>query len=651
MRILRGQSNLEVSSTGFALFVVGVVLATFLGGAARTALRSEQVHTRIVNELRARFPKQDIQIGATEVLLSRGIWPGIGLKVEGLSMKQDVCGHLSFVLNIPHAVLPLSLWSLWNGRLRLNSIEIDGGEMHLDYRDCPRAEESGREKNEAHAKTPAEAPAHRSIQTPHIDWSALAQYMDGLDLKNFTITYEKNPTWKLVFTSAYLALGRDIAAQAVVDVEKSLPFGTLSHVVDFELRGDSSIMQWNVSTDFKEGHVRVNGSVDPSSEAGLVKVIVKQMPIKDLMSELYQMGAVGQDLKLKATWLSCTFKWEGHWTSYSEMPIAVRDCRVEGAYGAAELAAADVWLEGPDYFRVPAKFKVSELQLQPVAEALNRQVLPAVLSRLGVWSGTLEFTNKENWKIDGLLSGPEMVFSSQSVHGKQAIDHMHTELQKTSGKIHGQIKNVTVHDGLFDGVVGFELSDDWRTGVFQTRIDRFSLSPAIQKLLVGGSIGPISGQGTGRLENGELADFKGEFSLPDITGEGWHADNVRLRSQFAREIVQIEASARTASVDDSWKYFPQFRQVRMGDRDVKSASWRDLNAKLQVHKGGGSIQNISAAFEPAPGHAENWRGRGSWVRDGEFNAVVFTGSGKPAVLQGENGDLTVQEQPGPRSER
>src|SRR6185437_16637617 len=103
-----------------------------------------------------------------------------------------------------------------------------------------------------------------------------------------------------------------------------------------------------------------------------------------------------------------------------------------------------------------------------------------------------------NWKIDGLLSGPEIVFSSQSVHGKQAIDHVHTELEKTSGKIHGQIDNVIVHDGLFDGVLSFELSDDWRTGVFQTQIDRFSLSPVIQKLLVGGTIGPNSGQGRGR---------------------------------------------------------------------------------------------------------------------------------------------------------
>ena len=100
MRILRGQSNLEVSSKGFALFVVGLVLATFVGGAVRTALSSDQVHRRIVSELKNRFPKHEFQIGQTEVMLARGIWPGLGLRVRGLTFKQDVCGKLSFVLTI-----------------------------------------------------------------------------------------------------------------------------------------------------------------------------------------------------------------------------------------------------------------------------------------------------------------------------------------------------------------------------------------------------------------------------------------------------------------------------------------------------------------------------------------------------------------------
>src|SRR6185312_9227354 len=130
MRILRGRSNLEVSSTGFAWFVVGLVLATFLGGALRVALQSDRVHQRIVSELRERFPKQDIQIGATEVLLSRGVWPALGLRVHDLIVKQDVCGKLSFLLTLPDAVLPLDLLSLRNGTIRLNDVELNGGELH-----------------------------------------------------------------------------------------------------------------------------------------------------------------------------------------------------------------------------------------------------------------------------------------------------------------------------------------------------------------------------------------------------------------------------------------------------------------------------------------------------------------------------------------
>src|SRR6185312_7339483 len=137
MRIFRGQSNLEVSSKGFAWFVVGLVLATFVGGAARTVLNSTQVHERIVTELKNRFPRHEFQVGQTEILLSRGIWPGLALRVHDVTFKQEVCGKLSFLLTMPQTTLPLDLLSLIRGNIRLNDVEVEGGNIHLDYHDCP----------------------------------------------------------------------------------------------------------------------------------------------------------------------------------------------------------------------------------------------------------------------------------------------------------------------------------------------------------------------------------------------------------------------------------------------------------------------------------------------------------------------------------
>ncbi|MGZ3722632.1 MAG: hypothetical protein ACXVA9_06865, partial [Bdellovibrionales bacterium] len=620
MRILRGQSNLEVSSKGFAWFVVGLVLATFLGGALRTVLNSSQLHQRIVSELKNRFPKHEFEIGATEVLLSRGIWPGLGLRVRDLTFKQDVCGKLSFVLTIPQATLPLDLLGVLHGRIRLNDIEIEGGGLHLDYRDCapkPIAATVNATGNNQAAPNPP-----RPILAPKVNWKEAARFADGIELKNFAVTYEKSPTWKLVFNTAYLSLGEEAVAQARVDVEKSLPFGTLTHPVEFDLRGDENVMQWNFNADFKEGHVHLNGSLDVNNQAGLVKMNFRQVPIRDLMGEAYQMGFVDRELKLKATWLSCSLKWEGQLQSYAANPVDIRDCRVEGGYGRADLEQADLWLNGQDYFKVPAHIKVTQLQVLPMVEALDRQVLPAVLPKLGVWSGVLDFANGSSWSLDGHLSASEIIFSSQSMMGKQVVDSLHTDVKRAGAKIAAKIDDVHFHEGEFNGSVQFDLSSDWRDGTFRAQIDSFILSPSIQKLLVGGSIGALKAQGQGALSAGELSQWSGSFSLPEIKGEGWHAENIQVQSKFQGGSFHIEGLAKSAAADSAWRIYPQLRSVRTAAPE--QVSWRDLNGKFEINKNGGTVHSATA-YELPGGHP--WKGKGVWVRDGEFNGTLSVSGG------------------------
>jgi hypothetical protein len=644
MRILRGQSNLEVSSKGFAWFVVGLVLATFLGGALRTVLNSTQMHQRIVAELKNRFPKHEFQIGATEILLSRGIWPGLGLRVRELTFKQDVCGKLSFVLTIPQATLPLDILGLLHGRIRLNDIEIEGGGLHLDYRDC--APKSQAVVSAAGGSSSSPAPTPRPIVVPRVNWREAARFADGIELKNFAVTYEKSPTWKLLFTNAYLSLGDESVVQAQVDVEKSLPFGTLAHPVEFELRADENVVQWNFNAEFKEGHVHVNGSLDMNNQAGLVKVNFRQVPVRDLMGEAFQVGLVDRELKLKATWLSCALKWEGRLQNYSETPVNLRECRVEGGYGRAELDQADLWLNGGEIFKVPAHVKVAQLQLLPLVEALNRQVLPAVLPRLGIWSGALDITGASAWKLDGHLDGTEIIFSSQSLAGKQVIDSLHTQVKRSGAKISVQMDDVHLHEGEFAGSIGLDLSSDWRDGTFHAQIEKLILSPAIQKLLVGGGIGALKLSGQGALSAGELSQWSGNSSLPEISGEGWRAENLQLHSRYQGGAFHVDAAIKTALVDGNWRIYPQLHSIRPNAGE--KTAWRDLNAKIEIQKNGG-VMHSAVGYELPLGLG--WKAKGNWVRDGDFNGTlnVSGGGAKRAqnfILHGEKGALTVENESG-----
>ncbi len=634
MRILRGKSNLEVSSQGFAWFVVGLVFATFIGGAVRTILSSDRVHKRIVTELRSRFPQQEFQVGQTEVLLSRGMWPGLGLRVKNLSFRQEVCGKLSFLVEVPQAVLPVDLFALRKGSLRLGRVEMSNGSIHLNYKPCPPDPitlDASRENLE---------PKKPVISAPSLDWNKVSRHLDGIEMSNFAITYERNRTWKLLVHSMRFNVSDDLSVQGLMELQKSLPFGSLSHVINLDAQGDDRVLQWGVHSVFKEGNVQLKGSIDLNNHAASAQAFVRQLPMKDVMSELHQMGFSERDVRLKASWLSCALKWEGSADRANATPVVANDCKVEGAYGRVELDTAEFWLDHPNELKKEAVVKISKLQMQHVLEALGRQVLPKVLARPGFWSGDLHYLTPDSWKLEGNLESAEIIFSNRSVRGKQVLDKMRTTVARVDSKIEAKIDQLEIRGGEFAGDLKFTLQNDWRNGEFKADIQKLRFSPAIQTLLVGGTLGNLKFTGEGALTAGELSRWDGDSEVEQITGSGWSVAGLKIKSRYSPGVFHLEGRALEASLNPPWKGYAQLQAVRPETDDT--VMWRDVQAKGDIQASGGVIQSVTGVdFESK----QPWRLKGSWVRDGEFNAVLAIGAAKPKnfALTGEKGVLNVQE--------
>ncbi len=641
MRILRGKSDLEVSSQGFAWFVVGLVLATFIGGAVRTMLGSDRVHKRIVDELKSRFPKHEFQIAKTEVLLSSGMWPGLGLKVHGLVFKQETCDKLSFTLDVPTAILPVDMFALRKGKVRLGRVEMNGGRIHLNYRPCPPPAEAAIAANGAGAP----APAKPAIAPDNLNWRRAGEQLDAIEFRDFILTYERNRTWKISVRSMDLDFtGSELTSQGLLEIHKSLPFGELTHAVDFEAHGDDNLLQWGLQAEFKEGNVALNGSLDLATSAAVVQASARQLPMKDVLSELHQMGFLEKDLQLKATWLSCGLKWEGQFTDPKAMPVKVQGCKFEGGYGRMELAGADFWIGQPQMFKEPAKLKVERLQIQPLLEAVGRKVLPAVVARPGVWSGELQFLSPTSWQLEGHLENAEIVFSNRSIRGKQMLEKLRTRVARNGALLNGKIDEVKIQGGEFEGVLNFQLQEDWRNGTFEADFQKLKFSPAIQSLLVGGSLGALAVKGQGSLLAGELGHWTGRFELGEIRGIGWEGVGMQVNSRYQPGVFLLDARAKEMQVDSAW---PQFLQVKSVMSDaVSPVKWKDIQAKLEIQRNGGVVQSVSAV-ETSRG--QPWRFKGAWVRDGEFSGVLtVTASNRQQnfALKGEKGVLVVHDEAG-----
>lgn len=648
MRILRGKSNLEVSSHGFALFVFGLIIATFVGGAVRTLLGSDRVHQRILSELRTRFPTQEISMGSTEVLLSRGIWPGLGLKITALNFKDEACGKLGVTLEVPTVILPISLWSLRGGNVRLGNVELISGRAHLNYKTCaeispaPLPPVAKAPPAVATPPSPAESqPAKVYWNPPQFDWKQIGKNIGALELTDLQVTFEHEPTWKVHVRNAEFDFSPGLHGHAVVDVQKSLPFGALTHLLDIEAHGEDSVLEFQVISEFKEGRVKWTGSWDSNSQAAMSSVDISQLPIKELLNELYLMGLTENEIQIKTAWLSCKANWEGSMARLDEMPVRLRACKMEGAYGGVQMEQADVYPLQADRLKVPVQFKIQNLQVQPLVEALNKQFLPAVINRLGVWSGQFEYLNKNSWSLDGFLDGAEVVFSNQSVRGKQQLRRVHTVAHRVEGLTAAKVDQVEISDGQWKGIVEAALNDDLKSGTFSIKIENIAFSPGIQTLLTGGTWNELRLTGSGHLQNGEVSEWKGVMESPKMEGAGWVSLAVVANSKYQPGLFQVEARMSDLELGSQWRYYPQVGK-HLG-ADNKPLKWKDIRTKVEVKKTGGEIQSFSA-LEAESGRM--WRGRGNWQRERDLVAVLsgmIENRPRNFTIRAEKGFLTMDE--------
>lgn len=118
------------NDSGWVALVVGVLIATFFGGAVRALLSERQVHQWIDKQISKEDPAFQIDFQSAQVVLSDGWMPKFGLLVKELKVvAKDTC-RVPYGLNVKEVFLPGSLSVLWGERLRFGTIRADS--LHIE---------------------------------------------------------------------------------------------------------------------------------------------------------------------------------------------------------------------------------------------------------------------------------------------------------------------------------------------------------------------------------------------------------------------------------------------------------------------------------------------------------------------------------------
>ena len=633
MRILRGHSSTDVSYRGFALFVLGLIISTFLGGAIRTVLNSTAIQKRFLEEARKKWPDVSIEIGKMQGQLSRGIWPGLVFKFNKIHLIKKSCTGDSVDVEFDELYAPIKIMSLWSGKPRLG--ELEGG--HLKVKIFKSACAQDVESSVAVAPPSTELLTQKSKPRLNLNWLPLRNLADGISIKTIELISEAEPNLKSIVTNFELELDDNLELNADLEIRKALQFSSLSHRLSIHVEATEKMAEARLRGKLKEGQLDWKIQVNLAEQSFHQELVVKQLPIKDVFSELLKAGLTTQEFSLRSLWLSCRVTQSGQLSDWRAGPLDLQDCKLNGGTGTIELSEGQLSL-GEKRFVKPAKLVVTNLQLAPLIEALNRDQMPQVFSNLGSWSGQVEVTSEEDWKIEGLLSGFEIIVSSQSVRGKQIITSLKTELENAPSGVRGKISHLEFAGGNSDGEILLNLDQKMKSGAITFNFKNVLPSENIQRLLLGGSVKAMALVGQGKLLDGDLESFEGKASAEELVGKGWQLMGAGLQVTFKNKQAAVKVNAKRFEAGPKWSQFLAFGSV-YGENPEEKIVWTEPNAQLIVSEKGGDL--VSLVLNDL-GRKLRMVAKGNWLRDRDFvGSLIVYNSG--AALARKNYSVLGRE--------
>lgn len=607
-------SSSKVNSNGFALFVVGLTFAGFIGGALRFFLNSERAQQRILFEVQKKLPEWEVQADSARLHLSSGVWPGVTVELpEARASRLGSCGEPTLEVAIKDLKIPMGLWSIIQGKQRLGDISVS--EIHikeLSAKDCEAS--STRSSIQEHLSTNLELErlGLRSV------FDELQKRVEGLRLKEVRFESLGHPDWSFMAKDLALDVGRAIHMSGGFSFWKQFSSGELRQ--GFRLVADlhGPLLEWNLVSSMKEGSVRWSGQIDEDRGTFLQKLTVKQGPVSDILDTLLKVGVLKKSFETKRLWLNCEITQSGSFKGkpqIEELPLRVDHCDMDGELGRVSLSSQVFYLKEPFLRNGPLELNLGKVSVETLVDFLGVSKMPIVFSQLGFWSGQVQTTNFKGILFKGQLEGLRVNVSNKSLRGIEILNRIQMEGKLNQEHLQMKLSDFEIFGGSRDGVAHISYNFVESDGNFELQFEKLEPSESIQSLLIQGKSSPLHLSLRGSLKEGEIKGLRGKFKSSGAEGSGWELNQVQGRiDQNGKQDFTIALQAKELKWDSKFKYYGLIDQIfshytlSMDKKQVFQVS-----SRFDVFSRGGNIHSAQAFLDEV-GNRKPLRFSGEWKR-------------------------------------
>lgn len=589
--------HLIAEQPGMTILLTGLVLAFLLGYTCKSLLSPARLAAQI--EKAASHIHKDVKVtfGSAHVSLSNGILPRFAVVITNVQMESlQACWAAPF-MEIDELRLPLSFLNLIQGKAPVRVVEANNVNLILreDFKDCDA------EKTEV---TATDRPRPAVVLSPSEQSQKYRNDIRGVSVSRLKISSGKHPQYSTELMNFAVKVKsfepKVIEVTAKTHLMKDRQVGDyLSHAnlyLQYKESPEATI-QAHFFGNWREGHYSVIANYTMEDRLLALETDLKHIPLSQILTILQKYDLASKELNGRQVWISSKARMSGPVEKIRNLPLEIRDLRMEGDLGEMHVERINIASLEPLKYQ-PIQIDVKKLDIEKLLVLFNRPKQTSILGYLGTFTGRAEVVSDQKMRMSGEHAGLEFVFSNKGQRELQIIESMVGDISLERDQWNFQIKRVEPRGGVFVGDVQLRADRDFHSVAVKTHIDELQLALPVQKLMTsGGSIGLLSLDGDLKIGEGNVQSLKGTLRLNSMDVEGvqfgktrasfdWHSGEVLLKAQVQSMKVNPTSPAaevlRPVTLNSWWHDGVLTLNGMAGQLGAKSAqelSWKGFQAQ------------------------------------------------------------------------
>jgi hypothetical protein len=593
---------------GWVIFLVGVLISSFFGGALKAFMSPTQLASWVEKELYKQDPKFTLSFDEIKFQLSDGAIPRFGFYTKGLSLSsKDPCTFRS-KLYVEEVYFPLKIENLLKGKVSFS--DIIANKVDLIYSDpiCnstldnqeqllnpEQIQNSQKDRYDIGLNNLREFADNRFLK----DLINSRRWFNTLNFTEFNIYHTEKTNFKMVvnkFKLDVISVKENVSLQGEVTFDTEFLNLKKFKPLSFDILISNKELIFGSKGKFQEGSLEIHGELNFNSEDYFLEIKTSSFPIAEVLKSFEDPDSELSKMRTRFIWLDCIAKAQGKVSEITKLQINSDMCVVKSHTG--QLKAKLIKIE-PFSEKIVKQFEVNinKFSSSDLFQFFLVPVNNDLISNWGLLTGELKFDNK--FHFQGKLNNLELVFKNDNQKRLQLINDIELNLFLDRNKFFGEIVNMKIQEGLFNGSISFNFKRLLMDGLILLKIKSLHFNRYVTQLLGELEHSPLEIYARLSLKEGKINEFQGIVGALKLEGHGIQIQKLKLDSKLSPGFWDFRARADKIKFLATSKFAQLTNKLFLVKDPNESLELDNIKGNFQYYNQEMSWSNIYAYYLPS----------------------------------------------------